>query len=89
MRTYKQVWDKGGYIFSELVTDYVNVDTKTDFLNLFTKENGYLSQHDSGKMSNFQSLTEKDCRYAPRFPKDLTSIIRTLYTLLDARAKAY
>ena len=80
MRTAEQVWDRGGYIFSELVTDYVKPDSRS-FYTLFT-ENKYLVKNKTGKMSRFYSKNINQS-YAPRFPKDLESILRTLYLLRD------
>jgi len=86
IRPIDQIWEKGAYIFSQLVTDYRKIETEEDFFKLFIGENGYLHNEKGLKMEKFQSKTNNDNKlisYAPRLPKDMYSILRTLYVLRD------
>ena len=83
-RPYRQVWDKGGQIFSTIVNDYTSKrfpilpeGTIKSFLN------NYRDMKSDKKVKPFVSVDEgKSITYTPRYGSDLKSIIRTLTILL-------
>ena len=74
---FEKVWDKGGYVFSELVCQYVRND-KTDPQKILNK---YYEEYKENKF-RFRSKTDNNITFASRFiTEDYENILQTLEIL--------
>jgi len=83
-RSYQDVWQYGGPIFSEIVKAYRQVKNESQvmpLLLLYSKENPDIKKKVDVFTSKNQTINGYFLKYTPRFGTHLVSIARTLYHL--------